>query len=122
MHQFADRKLSTGKKQHADAADAAPTAALVDAPPAQAARFDIPPLDSPQLAWWRAAQKTHDQRIVWGGEARFGLFIHGGVYSDLAGEWQGQPVEGYAEHVQRKARIPRDVYRREVAARFNPTK
>ena len=39
------------------------------------------------MAWWR--------------EARFGMFIHWGVYSALAGEWKGQKVEGYAEHIQR---------------------
>ena len=66
--------------------------------------------------------ETHDRRMGWWREARFGLFIHWGVYSDLAGVWNGQPVEGYAEHIQRKARIPMDVYRREVAAKFNPTK
>ena len=65
---------------------------------------------------------SHDRRMGWWRDARLGLFIHWGVYSDLAGVWNGQPVEGYAEHIQRKARIPMDVYRREVAAKFNPTK
>ena len=84
--------------------------------------FDIPPLDSPDLAWWRESMQSHDARMGWWREARFGLFIHWGVYSDLAGVWDGQPVDGYAEHIQRKARIPMEVYRREVAAKFNPTK
>ena len=84
--------------------------------------FDIPPLDSPDLAWWRESMQSHDQRIAWWREARIGLFIHWGVYSDLAGVWNGQPVDGYAEHIQRKARIPMEVYRREVAAKFSPTK
>src|SRR6188768_1771263 len=79
--------------------------------------FEIPPLDSPDLAWWRESMKSHDARMGWWREARFGLFIHWGVYSDLAGVWNGQPVEGYAEHIQRKARISMDVYRREVVAK-----
>src|SRR5579871_585558 len=29
----------------------------------------------------------HDQRMAWFREARFGLFIHWGVYSVPAGEW-----------------------------------
>ena len=74
------------------------------------------------MAWWRESMKTHEQRIAWWREARFGMFIHWGVYSELAGEWQGQPVQGYAEHIMRKCRIPIDVYKREAAGRFNPTK
>ena len=31
--------------------------------------------------------KTHDQRMHWFREARFGMFIHWGVYSDLEGVW-----------------------------------
>src|SRR5829696_6352401 len=90
-------------------------------PPAQR-HFEIPPANSPDLAWWHDSMKTHDDRMAWWREARFGLFIHWGVYSDLAGAWDGQPVEGYAEHIQRKARIPMVVYAKEVAAKFNPTK
>ena len=95
-------------------------AAQSPAPPS--VEFNIPSPDAPELGWWRNSMQTHDQRIGWWRAARFGLFIHWGVYSDLAGVWNGEPVEGYAEHIQRKARIPMDVYRREVAAKFNPTK
>ncbi|MGB7161443.1 MAG: alpha-L-fucosidase [Tepidisphaeraceae bacterium] len=98
-------------------------ATLAEAPAdGAAAAFAIPALDSPELAWWRESMKTHDQRMQWWRDARFGLFIHWGVYSDLAGVWQGEPVEGYAEHIQRKAKIPIDVYRKEVAVKFNPTR
>ena len=60
-------------------------------------------------------------RLAWWREARFGMFIHWGVYSALAGEWNGQKVEGYAEHIQRIAKIKRDVYLEEVVKPFNPT-
>jgi hypothetical protein len=82
----------------------------------------IPPRDSAELAWWRQSMQTHDQRIAWWRQARFGLFIHWGVYSELAGEWHGQPVQGYAEHIMRKCRIPIETYRKDVAGQFNPTK
>jgi alpha-L-fucosidase len=82
----------------------------------------IPAKDSPELAWWRGSMKTHDQRMKWWREARFGMFIHWGVYSELAGEWHGEPVQGYAEHIMRKCRIPIETYKKEVAGRFNPTK
>ena len=68
----------------------------------------VPPANEKpdRLAWWR--------------EARFGMFIHWGVYSALAGEWRGQKVEGYAEHIQRIAKIKRDTYLEEVVKPFNP--
>jgi hypothetical protein len=53
-------------------------------------------------------------------EAGFGMFVHWGAYSYLAGAWQGKPVEGYAEHILRKEEIPLAVYRQEVVAKFNP--
>ncbi|NDG70897.1 MAG: alpha-L-fucosidase [Proteobacteria bacterium] len=60
-------------------------------------------------------------RLGWWREARFGMFIHWGVYSALAGEWKGQRVEGYAEHIQRIAKIKRETYLEEVVKPFNPT-
>ena len=60
-------------------------------------------------------------RLAWWREARFGMFIHWGVYSALAGEWNGQKVEGYAEHIQRIAKIKRETYLEEVVKPFNPT-
>jgi len=50
------------------------------------------------------------------------MFIHWGVYSGPAGEWNGEPVQGYAEHLMRKCRIPIETYKKEVAGKFNPTK
>ena len=65
--------------------------------------------------------KTRDERLGWWREARFGMFVHWGVYSGLGGTWQGHPVKGYAEHIQRMLKIPIPVYRDEVAGKFNPT-
>jgi alpha-L-fucosidase/lysophospholipase L1-like esterase len=67
----------------------------------------------------RAADKP--DRLAWWREARFGMFIHWGVYSALAGEWKGQKVEGYAEHIQRIAKIKRETYLEEVVKPFNPS-
>ena len=68
-----------------------------------------------------AAELAKDRRLAWWREARFGMFIHWGVYSALAGEWKGQKVEGYAEHVQRIAKIKCEAYLEEVVKPFNPT-
>lgn len=64
--------------------------------------------------------ETRDGRLAWWREARFGMFIHWGVYSGLGGTWQGMPVKGYAEHIQRMLKIPIPVYREQVAGKFNP--
>ncbi len=82
----------------------------------------VPWQDSPALAWWRKSMETRAARLAWWREARFGMFIHWGVYSYLGGVWQGQPVKGYAEHIQRIKKIPIPVYRQQVVAKFNPVK
>src|SRR4051812_28485808 len=78
-------------------------------------QFRAPSPDSPEMQWWRDSMKTRDQRLQWWRDARFGMFIHWGVYSELAGEWQGQPVSGYAEHIMRKCKIPLETYKNDVA-------
>src|SRR3954465_8210975 len=90
-----------------------PNSARPPPAPTHARAFDVPSIDSPALDWWRESMKTHDQRIGWWREARFGMFIHWGVYSRLGGVWHGEPVQGYAEHIMRKSRIPLATYRSE---------
>jgi len=65
--------------------------------------------------------EERDARLGWWRDARFGMFVHWGPYSALGGTWNGKKYGGYAEHIQRAARIPIPVYRREVVARFNPS-
>jgi alpha-L-fucosidase len=63
----------------------------------------------------------YDKRMEWFLNDKLGMFIHWGVYSDPAGEWRGQPVPGaYAEWIMNDARIPVEVYEKEIAAKFNP--
>jgi alpha-L-fucosidase len=76
--------------------------------------------NSPDLAWWRDSMQTRDQRLEWWRQARFGMFVHWGVYSYLGGTWQGKAQTGYAEHIQRRNKIPIPVYREQVVAKFNP--
>lgn len=61
------------------------------------------------------------ERLAWWSEARFGMFIHWGVYADLAGEWRGEEVDGYSEHIKRICKINRADYIDEVVEPFNPT-
>lgn len=78
-------------------------------------------LDKALNGWWKESMKTHDARLQWWREARFGMFIHWGVYSLPGGEWKGKQVTGYAEHLMRKEKIPRAEYL-QLANQFNPTK
>lgn len=50
--------------------------------------------------------------LKWWKEARFGMFIHFGIYSVLAGEWEGQEIPGIGEWIQSRARIPLSEYRK----------
>jgi alpha-L-fucosidase len=78
-------------------------------------------IDEAVNGWWTASMKNHDERVAWWREARFGMFIHWGIYSLPGGEWKGKKVDGYAEHLMRKEKIPRAEYL-ELAHRFNPTR
>jgi len=60
------------------------------------------------------------QRIAWFREARFGLFIHWGLYSKMAGYWQGQKVTG-GEWALKLHKLPIEEYRA-LAKEFNPVK
>jgi alpha-L-fucosidase len=79
-------------------------------------------IDDAVNGWWTASMKAHDQRIAWWREAKFGCFIHWGVYSTYGGEWNGKPFRGYAEHMMRINKIPRAVYQEKVVSIFNPVK
>ncbi|MFD1255448.1 alpha-L-fucosidase [Mucilaginibacter terrae] len=70
-------------------------------------------------SWWRRSMQDHDQRLAWYTDARFGMFIHWGVYSLAGGVWEGKPVGGYAEQIMRTKKIPGKVYRK-LVDNFNP--
>ena len=78
-------------------------------------------IDEAVNGWWTASMKTHEERIAWWREARFGMFVHWGIYSLPGGEWKGKKVSGYAEHLMRKEKISRSEYL-ELAHTFNPVK
>ncbi|MCJ7738165.1 MAG: alpha-L-fucosidase [Anaerolineae bacterium] len=59
----------------------------------------------PRLKWWR--------------DARFGMFIHWGLYSGPAGQWKGERVSGLGEWIMYQARIPAKEYEM-LADHFNP--
>jgi alpha-L-fucosidase len=57
-------------------------------------------------------------KMLWWREARFGMFVHFGLYSVLAGEWNGR--KDYGEWIRNNAKIPLEQYDT-LLDRFNPT-
>jgi alpha-L-fucosidase len=71
-----------------------------------------------------SSNKTRDQRdtqMKWFRDARFGMFIHWGVYSVPAGEWKGKPTTFFGEWIMERAKIPVTEYEK-LTAQFNPVK
>lgn len=60
-------------------------------------------------------------RLTWFREAKYGLFIHWGLYAIPAGEWKGQHVPGIGEWIMNRAKIPVKEYE-QLARQFNPVR
>jgi alpha-L-fucosidase len=65
---------------------------------------------------------TKDERMAWWREAKFGMFIHWGVYAQFAGVYNGhEQLRGGAEWIMNRSKIPVAEYQ-EMAKSFNPVK
>jgi alpha-L-fucosidase len=69
----------------------------------------------------RAEGPDPEHKMDWWREARFGLFIHWGLYAQPAGEWKGEEIPGISEWIMARAMIPVAEYEK-LAATFNPVK
>ena len=69
-------------------------------------------------AWAWAGDPSPDSQ--WFRDAKFGIFIHWGLYSELGNEWNGKSYYGAGEWLMNRAKIPAADYAH-VADRFNPT-
>ncbi len=68
-----------------------------------------------------AAREMNNPRSKWFREAKFGLFIHWGVYSIPAGTWKGERIAGLGEWIMNRAKVPVKEYE-QLATQFNPVK
>ncbi|WP_448104303.1 alpha-L-fucosidase [Pedobacter panaciterrae] len=67
-------------------------------------------------------QLSKDERMKWWREAKFGMFIHWGVYAQFAGVYKGhEQLRGGAEWIMNRSKIPVAEYQ-EMAKSFNPVK
>ena len=60
-----------------------------------------------------------EERGTWWREAKFGMFIHWGLYALLAGSYKGRKSGGNAEWIMHDLHIPPEEYRT-LAGRFDP--
>ena len=77
-----------------------------------------------QASSWPYEDETpaqRDGRMSWWRQARFGMFIHWGVYSVPAGTHKGQKINRIGEWIMNRGKIPVADYK-EYAAQFNPVK
>ena len=67
------------------------------------------------------SKEQRDARMAWWHEAKFGLFIHWGVYAVPAGFYKGKPIASAGEWIMRRGKIPMAEYQA-FAKEFNPVK
>lgn len=66
-------------------------------------------------------KEQRDARMAWWREAKFGMFIHWGLYAVPAGVWKGKPVESAGEWIMFNGKIPVADYE-PLIHEFNPVK
>ncbi len=65
------------------------------------------------------AQTGNQGKMAWWKDAKFGMFIHWGVYSVPAGIYEGKEVKGIGEWIMKNGKIPTTTYK-QYAKEFNP--
>jgi alpha-L-fucosidase len=73
-----------------------------------------------QQGWNKEAVNKPHPGLNWFSSAKFGLFIHWGLYSELGGKWKDSSYYGSGEWIMQRAKAPAGEYAK-VATSFNPT-
>lgn len=71
--------------------------------------------------WDSSVSGKENPNLKWFKEAKFGMFIHWGLYAKLAGAWKGKRYYGSGEWIMNQAKIPVAEYK-QAAQTFNPVK
>ena len=64
--------------------------------------------------------EAREARLAWFKQAKYGMFIHWGLYAIPAGEWKGKQIPGLGEWIMNRGHIPVKEYE-QLAKQFNPT-
>ena len=83
--------------------------------------FLVPVFSSLNAQAGKSKPVTREERVKWFHEARFGMMITWGAYSQTGGHWKGVYSDNYAEWLKYDYRIPNVEYDSLVRA-FNPVK
>ena len=66
-----------------------------------------------------APDPAKEKRLEWFREAKYGMFIHWGLYAIPAGEWHGRRCLGLGEWLMNRCQVPVKEYE-QLASQFNP--
>lgn len=69
-----------------------------------------------------AAAASTAANVAWWHEARLGMFVHWGLYSVAAGQWEGKDIPGWGEWLLNKIKVDPAVYASTLMPRFDPVK
>jgi alpha-L-fucosidase len=62
-----------------------------------------------------------EKRLEWFRDAKYGMFIHWGLYAVPAGDWHGRRCLGLGEWLMNRCQVPVKEYE-QLASQFNPVK
>lgn len=85
----------------------------------QSERVPVIAGDDDHAPVWETREQR-DARMKWWRDAKFGMFIHFGLYSGLGGEWRGVPAG--TEWIQKNVETDTQTYREEAFPLFRPRK
>jgi alpha-L-fucosidase len=74
---------------------------------------------SAQTTVSRPVDPAKEKRLEWFRAAKYGMFIHWGLYAIPAGEWKGQRCLGLGEWLMNRCKVPVREYE-QLAEQFNP--
>jgi alpha-L-fucosidase len=69
----------------------------------------------------RPLDPVKEKRLAWFRDAKYGMFIHWGLYAIPAGDWNGKRSLGLGEWIMNRSQIPVTEYEK-LATKFNPVK
>ena len=67
------------------------------------------------------SNQQQNEKTQWFQDAKFGLFVHWGLFAQHAGEWNGKRYYGISEWLMFRGKIPAADYRKQTQE-FNPSK
>ena len=115
--------LPTSRAQSTNATNApvAGSQATAESPAAMPSPSPVADANHPLSSVPGETKEQRDARMAWWRDAKFGMFVHWGVYSVPAGYYNGKPVSGIGEWIMNRGKIPMAEYQK-FAGQFDAGK